>query len=88
VPLNRINRRYPVVAWATDRPGGFADAHIALLDQIVPRLRGCGRACHARTARGLFRSISTAMSVSVFWMGRSSVVISATSRGHHGHGLA
>ena len=29
--LNHAFQRFPVVTWATDRPGGFADADIALL---------------------------------------------------------
>src|SRR5215472_7725903 len=33
--LNRTNRRFPVVTWATDRPGGFSDADVAALDAIV-----------------------------------------------------
>src|SRR3984893_12358553 len=36
--LNRTFRRFPVVAWATDRPGGFSDAHIAALEEINPAL--------------------------------------------------
>jgi adenylate cyclase len=55
VPLNPINRRYPVIAWATDRAGGFTEADIALLEQIRPALAAV-RASIAilRTARGLF----------------------------------
>lgn len=36
--LNRTFRRFPVVAWATDRPGGFSDADIAKLEEINPAL--------------------------------------------------
>ena len=36
--LNRTFRRFPVVAWATDRPGGFNDADIAALEEINPAL--------------------------------------------------
>jgi adenylate cyclase len=36
--LNRTFRRYPVVTWATDRPGGFGDADIAVLEEINPAL--------------------------------------------------
>jgi adenylate cyclase len=36
--LNRIFQRFPVVTWATDRPGGFAASDIALLEGINPAL--------------------------------------------------
>jgi adenylate cyclase len=36
--LNRTFRRFPVVTWATDRPGGFSDADIATLEDINPAL--------------------------------------------------
>ena len=36
--LNRTFRRFPVVTWATDRPGGFRDADIAVLEEINPAL--------------------------------------------------
>jgi len=36
--LNRTFRLFPVVAWATDRSGGFSDAHIAALEEINPAL--------------------------------------------------
>jgi adenylate cyclase len=36
--LNRTFRRFPVVAWATDRPSGFSDADIAKLEEINPAL--------------------------------------------------
>ena len=36
--LNRTFRRFPTVAWATDRPGGFSDADIAKLEDINPAL--------------------------------------------------
>jgi adenylate cyclase len=36
--LNRTLRRFPVVAWATDRPGGFSEADIAKLEEINPAL--------------------------------------------------
>ncbi len=38
LPLNRTFRRFPVVSWATDRPGGFSEADIAKLDDINPAL--------------------------------------------------
>jgi adenylate cyclase len=36
--LNRTFRRFPTVAWATDRLGGFSDADIAKLEAINPAL--------------------------------------------------
>jgi adenylate cyclase len=55
VPLNRVNRRYPAVAWATDHPGGFAESDIALLEQIRPALAAVVELIVTRrTARGLF----------------------------------
>jgi adenylate cyclase len=36
--LNRSFRRFPVVTWATDRPGGFTDSEIAALEEINPAL--------------------------------------------------
>jgi adenylate cyclase len=36
LPLNYTFRRFPVVSWATDRPGGFSDADIAALREINP----------------------------------------------------
>ena len=36
--LNRTFRTFPVVTWATDRPGGFRDADIATLEDINPAL--------------------------------------------------
>ena len=36
--LNRALRRFPVVTWATDRPGGFDDADIATLEDLNPAL--------------------------------------------------
>jgi adenylate cyclase len=36
--LNRTFRRFPVVTWATDRPNGFSDAHLAALEKINPAL--------------------------------------------------
>ncbi len=38
LPLNRTFRRFPVVTWTTDRPGGFDDADIAALKEINPAL--------------------------------------------------
>jgi adenylate cyclase len=38
LPLNRTFRKYPVVTWATDRPGGFTEAHLAGLEEINPAL--------------------------------------------------
>ena len=36
--LNRTFRRFPVVAWTTDRPDGFSAADIAKLEEINPAL--------------------------------------------------
>jgi adenylate cyclase len=36
--LNRTFRRFPVVTWTTDRPGGFSNADIAALEGINPAL--------------------------------------------------
>jgi adenylate cyclase len=36
--LNRSFRRFPVVAWATDRRGGFSETDIAKLEDINPAL--------------------------------------------------
>ena len=36
--LNRTFRRFPVVTWAIDRPGGFTGAEIAALEEINPAL--------------------------------------------------
>ena len=36
MPLNHVNRRYPVAAWATDRPGGFTESDVVLLEEIRP----------------------------------------------------
>jgi len=36
--LNHTFQRFPVVTWTTDRPGGFDDANIALLEDINPAL--------------------------------------------------
>jgi adenylate cyclase len=36
--INRVSGRFPVVAWATDRPGGFGPADIAALETINPAL--------------------------------------------------
>jgi adenylate cyclase len=36
--LNRTFRRFPVVTWATDRPGGFTDSELAALEDINPAL--------------------------------------------------
>ena len=38
LPLNRTFRRFPVVTWTTDRPGGFEDADIAALEETNPAL--------------------------------------------------
>ncbi|HLI13626.1 MAG TPA: adenylate/guanylate cyclase domain-containing protein [Alphaproteobacteria bacterium] len=38
-PLNiSVQRRHPVVTWATDRPGGFTDADLERLEAIRPAL--------------------------------------------------
>jgi adenylate cyclase len=36
--LNPVSRRFPVVAWATDRSGGFRSADIAALEAVNPAL--------------------------------------------------
>lgn len=36
--LNRTYRRFPVVTWATDRPRGFGEGEIAVLEEINPAL--------------------------------------------------
>jgi adenylate cyclase len=55
VALNRINRSHPVVAWATDRAGGFSESDVALLEQIRPALATVIQILATlRTARGLF----------------------------------
>jgi adenylate cyclase len=36
--LNRTFRRFPAVAWVTDRPGGFSDADIGKFEDINPAL--------------------------------------------------
>jgi len=36
LPLNYTFQRFPVVSWATDRPGGFSPAHIAALQEMNP----------------------------------------------------
>ena len=36
--LNRDFQRFPVVTWATDRPGGFSSADIKALEEINPAL--------------------------------------------------
>lgn len=38
LPLNPMRGRFPVATWATDRPGGFAEADIAALHGIAPAL--------------------------------------------------
>lgn len=38
IPLNRFLDRWPVVTWTSDRPGGFAEAHLAALESVVPAL--------------------------------------------------
>jgi adenylate cyclase len=38
LPLNRTFRRFPVVAWSTDRAGGFSETDIAKLEEINPAL--------------------------------------------------
>jgi len=53
-PLNHVNRRYPVVAWATDRAGGFTEDDVALLEEIRPALAAVIEMIAARrTARGV-----------------------------------
>ncbi|HUB94788.1 MAG TPA: adenylate/guanylate cyclase domain-containing protein, partial [Stellaceae bacterium] len=54
-PLNRLGPRYPVVTWATARPGGFAAQDLALLEAIRPALAAVVETIMLyRTARGLF----------------------------------
>jgi adenylate cyclase len=54
-PLNRLGQRFPVVSWATARPGGFAAADLALFEEIRPALASVIEAIVLyRTARGLF----------------------------------
>src|SRR5215471_4672535 len=36
--LNHAFRRFPVVSWATDRPGGFSNSDVAALEGINPSL--------------------------------------------------
>ncbi|HZT52339.1 MAG TPA: adenylate/guanylate cyclase domain-containing protein [Stellaceae bacterium] len=55
VPLNQVGRRFPVLAWATDRPGGFAAADLDLLEAIRPAVAAVVEAAVVRrTARSLF----------------------------------
>jgi adenylate cyclase len=55
VPLNRVGARFPVVAWATDRAGGFAPHDLDLLEQVRPALAAVIEAAVLRrTARSLF----------------------------------
>jgi adenylate cyclase len=37
-PLTFFNGRHQASTWATDRPGGFSDADIAMIDGLVPAL--------------------------------------------------
>jgi adenylate cyclase len=37
-PLTLFNNRRQAITWATDRPGGFSDADLALLTEIMPAL--------------------------------------------------
>ena len=87
-PLNPINRRYPVVAWATDHAGGFTEADIALLEQIRPALAAVlASVAILRTARGLF-SIYIDRRVgerSAGWPDQTRSY-RTTSHGHHGNG--
>ena len=54
-PLNRIGERFPAVAWATDRAGGFTAEQLALLEEIRPALAAVIETVVARrTARNLF----------------------------------
>lgn len=38
MPLSRLVRRYAVVTWASDRPGGFSPRDLELLEEIRPAL--------------------------------------------------
>jgi adenylate cyclase len=54
-PLHRIGQRFPAVAWASDRPGGFDENDLALLEAIRPALAAVIEiSAIRRTARGLF----------------------------------
>jgi adenylate cyclase len=54
LPLSKLGPDHCVVAWATDRPGGFSDSDLALLEQIRPALAATVEAVVVlRTARGL-----------------------------------
>jgi adenylate cyclase len=54
-PLNRVGGRHPVVAWATDRAGGFAASDLDFLEAIRPALAAVIETIVTRrTARGLF----------------------------------
>lgn len=55
VPLNRIGGNFPVVAWATDRPCGFVESDVALLETIRPAFAAVIEMLAIfLTARGLF----------------------------------
>jgi adenylate cyclase len=54
-PLNHLGSRFPAVAWASDRPGGFGESDVALLEAIRPALAAVIEiSAVRRTARGLF----------------------------------
>ncbi len=55
VPLNPLGGRYPAIAWATDRVGGFTPEDLAVLEEIRPALAAVlETAVVRRTARSLF----------------------------------
>jgi adenylate cyclase len=54
-PLNEVRERYSVVAWASNRAGGFSDADLALLEAVRPALAAViETVVVSRMARGLF----------------------------------
>lgn len=54
-PLNHAIGRYPVVVWATDRAGGFAEPDLALLEDVRPALAAVMETILTlRGAHGLF----------------------------------
>ena len=55
LPLSKLGPDHCVVAWASDRQGGFSDGDVALLEQIRPALAAAIEAVVVlRTARSLF----------------------------------
>ena len=55
LPLSKLGPDHCVVAWASDRQGGFSDGDVALLEQVRPALAATIEAIVVlRTARSLF----------------------------------